>query len=367
MKRNLSYIAILICLLSLGVTACDETIHEYPRTNEVLVMVELNADRTPPLYYKGLIYDETGNSIVQELPHVSAMPYVPDERLCVRFIVELYKLPSAGASVDKGILVDRREFSVDRLAQPPQDTLAFQLPQGYYRVLSWADYAPEVRVSEWHFDTQQLNAVRENIDHTPMVNHHKNAAAGSCDFSVTVGRYGEEISVSTPGSTATATPSGVPLVPVYMERPSARFHLWATDWNEFSKKRSRASVNNLLVRVVYKQYVGVGYNVESGMLNAFIESRTMEMMPPDEPSGGEVLLAYDYVLANDGREDHVLVDIFIYNTDGEEINHYQNVDIPLYRNHETVLRGPFLTKKIGSGNIGIDDDFDDEFVVVIPD
>lgn len=156
-------------------------------------------------------------------------------------------------------------------------------------------------------------------------------------------------------------------MPVYMKRPSARFHLWATDWNEFSKKRSRASVNNLLVRVVYKQYVGVGYNVESGMLNAFIESRTMEMMPPDEPSGGEVLLAYDYVLANDGREDHVLIDLFIYDEEGQEINHYQNIDIPLYRNHETVLRGPFLTKKIGSGNIGIDDDFDDEFVVVIPD
>lgn len=367
MKRNLSYIAILICLLSLGVTACDETIHEYPRTNEVLVMVELNADRTPPLYYKGLIYDETGNSIVQELPEEQATGYIPDERLCVHFIVELYKLPSAGASVDEGILVDRRELSTDRLAQPPQDTLAFQLPQGYYRVLTWGDYAPEARVSDWHFDTSRLNAVRENIDHTPMVNHHKNAAAGSCDFSVTVGRYGEEISVSTPGSTATVTPSGVPLVPVYMERPSARFHLRATDWNDYSKKRSRASVNDLQVRIVYKQYVGIGYNVESETLNAFVESRTMEMVPPEDPDGGEAVLAYDYVLTNDGREDHVLIDLFIYDEEGQEINHYQNIDVPLYRNHETVLRGPFLTKQVGSGDIGIDDEFDDEFVVVIPD
>ena len=29
--------------------------------------------------------------------------------------------------------------------------------------------------------------------------------------------------------------------------------------------------------------------------------------------------------------------------------------------------GPFLTKTIGSGDIGIDDDFDNEHVVVIPD
>lgn len=368
MKRNLSHIVVaLACTLSLGFAACDETIHEYPRTNDVLVMVELNADRMPPFYYKGLLYDEEGNCTVQELPHEPAMPYVPDERLCVRFIVELYQLPSAGASVTKGMLVDRREFSADRLAQPPQDTLAFRLPQGHYRVLAWADYAPESRVDEWHFDTRQLNAVLEHVDHTPEVNHHKNAAAGNCDFSVTIGRYGEEISVATPGSTVGTTSSGTPLVPVYMVRPLARFQLMATDWNEFSKKRSRASVNNLLIRVVYKQYVGVGYNVENETLNAFVESRTMEMSPPQEPGGGEVLLAYDYVLTNDGREDHVLVDLFICDEEGEEINHYQNIDVPLYRNHETVLRGPFLTRQVGSGDIGIDDDFDDEFVVVIPD
>ena len=48
-------------------------------------------------------------------------------------------------------------------------------------------------------------------------------------------------------------------------------------------------------------------------------------------------------------------------------NHYQNIDVPLYRNRETVIKGPFLTKTIGSGDIGIDDDFDNEHVVVIPD
>ena len=73
------------------------------------------------------------------------------------------------------------------------------------------------------------------------------------------------------------------------------------------------------------------------------------------------------MLTDDGREDHVLIDVFVYDENGDEVNHYQNIDVPLYRNRETVLRGPFLTQNVGSGDIGIDDGFDDEFVVVIPD
>ena len=66
-------------------------------------------------------------------------------------------------------------------------------------------------------------------------------------------------------------------------------------------------------------------------------------------------------------EADALRDVFVYDENGDEVNHYQNIDVPLYRNRETVLRGPFLTQNVGSGDIGIDDGFDDEFVVVIPD
>mgnify|MGYP005801014623 FL=1 len=45
---------ILACLVAEGILACDRTIHEYPRSTDVVVLVELNADRTPPVYYKGL-------------------------------------------------------------------------------------------------------------------------------------------------------------------------------------------------------------------------------------------------------------------------------------------------------------------------
>lgn len=94
--------------------------------------------------------------------------------------------------------------------------------------------------------------------------------------------------------------------------------------------------------------------------------RTMETTPTTVLGDGSVLLAYDYVLTSSDKEDHVLVDVFIYAND-QELNHYQNITIPLQRNRETVVKGPFLTKEIGSGDIGIDDDFDGGFEVVIPD
>lgn len=368
MKRDRFHISMLLGMLVLLATACDQTIHEYPGSGNVPVLVELNVDRTPPNYYKALTYDDEGGYFEEELTPDASWAYIPDERLSLRFVVELYKVPSAGASVEKGSLVERREIAMDRLALPPQDTVLFYVPEGNYKVLSWADYVPQTSGEDWHFDTGQLNAVRENMDHAPQVNHHKNAAAGSCDFAVTIGRYGETVSVSTgaAGSTASVTPSGEPVVPVYMTRPSARFRLWATDWNDFTRKKSRA-VNDLQVKIVYKQYIGVGYNVESESLNAFVETHEMDMVPVTVTDDGSLLLAYDYVLTNTGREDHVLIDVFVCDKNGDEINHYQNIDVPLSRNRETVLKGPFLTREVGSGDIGIDDEFDDEIVVVIPD
>lgn len=66
------------------------------------------------------------------------------------------------------------------------------------------------------------------------------------------------------------------------------------------------------IKIIYKQYVSVGYNVGTEMPNALIETRTMETAPTTLTDDGTLLLAYDYVLASDRREDHVLVDVFVY-------------------------------------------------------
>lgn len=343
--------------------SCDTTIHEYPQTEKsALILLELNTDRTPPQYYKEVTYDHEGNYQETELEATLSSSYIPDERLSMRLIAELYKLSSVEDRVDQGVLVARRIVTVDRLKEAPQDTLKFHVPSGIYRALTWADYTLKDDQEDWHYQTEKLDAIQENVDHKPRVNHHKNSAAGSCNFLV-------DFNLSKSGNPTIlqrtrATPAPDHVVPVQLQRAVGRFRLRATDLQEFLKSGNR--IEDLSVQIVYKQYVSAGYNVDTENPNRFVQTHTMETIPSIVPEDGSVLLAYDYVLTSLDKEDHVLIDVFIYKDD-RELNHYQNITIPLQRNKETVIKGPFLTQKVGSGDIGIDDDFDGGFEVVIPD
>lgn len=353
---------LIFCVIVTLFTACDKTIHEYPKSGESVVLVELNVDRTPPRYYKELSYDSHGEYIENVLEPDLSEIYTADERLCMRIITELYKMSSYDDPIDKGELVARREISVDRLKEAPQDTLQFHVPAGLYRALTWADYVPETNVTDWHFRTNTLNAIEVDIDHKPQNNHHKNSAAGISNFAVNFdsSESGNPILLDE----TRATPVSNSVVPVYLERAVGRFRLWATDLQDFLNSGNR--IEDLQIKIIYKQYISAGYNVDTQTPNLFVQTHTMETTPTTVPGDGTVLLAYDYVLTSSDKEDNVLVDVFIYKDD-KELNHYQNITIPLQRNRETVVKGPFLTKTIGSGDIGITDDFDDEIVVVIPD
>lgn len=350
------------CLV-VWLVSCDTTIHEYPQTEEnALILLELNADRTPPQYYKEVTYDHEGNYQEAELEATLSSAYIPDERLSMRLIAELYKLSSVEDRVDQGVLVARRIVTVDRLKEAPQDTLKFHVPAGLYRALTWADYSLKDNANDWHFKTDQLDAVQVDVDHKPRDNHHKNSAAGKCNFSVDfdLSKSGDPIIWSETRS----TPSADLVVPVYLDRAVGRFRLWATDLQDFLNSGNR--LEDLRIQIIYKQYVSAGYNVDTENPNRFVQTQTMETIPSLVPEDGSVLLAYDYVLTSLDKEDHVLIDVFIYKDD-RELNHYQNITIPLQRNKETVIKGPFLTQKVGSGDIGIDDDFEGGFEVVIPD
>ena len=342
------------CLV-VWLVSCDTTIHEYPQTEEnALILLELNADRTPPQYYKEVTYDHEGNYQEAELEATLSSAYIPDERLSMRLIAELYKLSSVEDRVDQGVLVARRIVTVD--------TLKFHVPAGIYRALTWADYTLKDDQEDWHYQTEKLDAIQEKVDHKPRVNHHKNSAAGSCNFLV-------DFNLSKSGNPTIlqrtrATPAPDHVVPVQLQRAVGRFRLRATDLQEFLKSGNR--IEDLSVQIVYKQYVSAGYNVDTENPNRFVQTQTMETIPSIVPEDGSVLLAYDYVLTSLDKEDHVLIDVFIYKDD-RELNHYQNITIPLQRNKETVIKGPFLTPKVGSGDIGIDDDFEGGFEVVIPD
>ena len=351
MKTHIIH-ALAYSLILLVSTGCDRTIHEYPQQVKSLVVVELNADRTPPTFYKEVSYNSNGIYTDRMLEPSFSEEYTADERLALRFVVELYRIPSADATVSDGVLAERRVLSVNRLAEAPQDTLHFYLPDGNYRALGWADYVPKNELKDWHFETSALNSIKVDLEHKPQNNHHKSSAAGWGGF--TLGN-----------SSAPVDTVRQPVIPIAMKRPSARFKLWSTDWKEY--QNSGKDTSDLNVRIEYIQYISAGYDVESENPNFFTPTRQMETTPSHVEGDSTVLLAYDYVLTSNDQEDYVLMDVVITDKDGNEINRCQRIAVPLRRNQETIVKGPFLTEEIKACDIGIDDSFSDEHVIIIPD
>lgn len=349
--------------------ACDATIHEYPHPVTTHVVVELNVDRSAPLYYKELTYGKDGVSEEKLLAEESAEPYTADERLAMRLVAEVHQGErDALRGSPSTHIVARREKIVARDMLPPQDTLHIELPDGDYTILTWADYVPAAEPADWHYQTASLTAISITEGHTPRVNHHKSAATGYTDFAVdrSTSQQGRTIIKCYSHESLARNTADEGYIPVYTNRPLGRYKIYATDIDEYVA--AGGSLDEIQVQVTYRQYISNGYNVATQQPNSFIEASTFVTQPqlPVTRSGSqETPLAYDYVLVSTDKEDHIKADLFIYDKDGTEINHYQDIDIPLQRNKETVIRGPFLTLERGSGGISINEEFEGEHVVEV--
>ena len=124
------HLAILAALAAcaLGLAGCEATIHQYPAEEQAMedFVVRLHADRTPPPFYKEIAYDPDGRRTETELEAEASPAYLPDDRLALRFVVEVR---DNGLGGDEAV-VARRELTVDNDALPPQAEVHFRLPAG---------------------------------------------------------------------------------------------------------------------------------------------------------------------------------------------------------------------------------------------
>ena len=343
-KRRICNRVCIALTMGIALIACDATIHEYPEEVQPnrLIVIEPNVDRLPPPYHKLVRYDEDYNRTVHDLPDRNSQPYEAEDEFEMRIIVDIYKgFPAVRTASSQRI--ERRVVYVPNDALPPQDTLHVWLPEGDYCALAWADYVPKTYRDDWHYNTDELTAITTTISTYPDNPHHRSTAAGQVSF-----------------ASAPAT------VPVYLERPSGRYRVIALDYEDFIQ--TGGSLEGLTVKVIYKQYVSVGYNVATGEPNLFTSTYSFNVQPEDIDYEGkrEVSLFGDYIFTSDERETTILADFYFYDADGLEINHCEGVEIPLMRNQETIVAGYFLTRELGEGNdVSIDDDFEGEYVVEI--
>ena len=356
MKRT-KYIAIVCNLLF--IVGCDATIHEYPEIQEALVVLEPNVSRMQPEYHKLVSYDEKGQCTVGMMEETTAQTYQPEDGYVLRIIADVYEGRIDEQSGERH-RVSRRVVITDKDAQPPQDTIHIRLPEGNYYVLAWADYVKEDEEADWHYLTDTLTKIKTNLDTYPANTHHRSSATGSqafdIDYNLTQEGYpsvGSEVLTSR-------------TVPVNMSRPSGRYRVVALDYDDYLSMGGNP--DEMTVKVIYKQYVSVGYNVATGEPNRFVSTYSFNIRPSDICDEGkkEASLFGDYLFTGSNGETNVVADFYFFDALGHEISHSQNIEIPLKRDHETVIAGYFLTHSLGHGDdVSIDDKFDGEFVVEI--
>lgn len=369
MKAGRFYMAMSAGILAGLLTGCDATIHQYPAPEEATVdfVVQLNCDRTPPPFYKEIRYDASGNRTENLLEAEASPAYLPNDLLDLRFVVEIRDRNRT----DEGgtpQTVARRELTVDNDALPPQAELHFELPAGGdYTAVSWCDYVPASTRTDWHFDTSTLDFIAVNLENTPRELHHKNSGTGYTDFRMNgAGRvdvtYAQAVTRAPGVQTRSEETDG--LVPVYMSRPAGRLRLYTDDLAEF--RQTGQDIESVQVVILYKQFVSSAYNALRQAPCQWVSTRRTETHPSVVNETGNVCLAYDYILTDSEDETHVLADFYFLDADGNELSHTTNVDIPLRRNRETVIRSRFLTQDIGEGGLNVDEGFDDEYVIVVP-
>lgn len=353
-----------------ALAACDATIHQYPGQPAVVpdidFIVQLNADRTPPPFYKEITYDRDGNRHETELEAEASPAYLPHDLLTLRFVVEVRDNRTTDADGNPTV-VARRELTVDNDALPPQAALHFTLPaDGQYTAVSWADYVPASDPTDWHFDTSTLSFIQVNLENTVQELHHKNSATGYTHFTQNDDgnlhlTYPQRVTRA--DGTEGVTEERTDTVPVYMTRPAGRLRLYTDDLEEF--RQTGGNIEEVQVVIRYKQFVSVAYDALGQEPCHWVSTRQTVTHPSIVNETGNVCLAYDYILVDSDNETHVVADFYFYDAEGNELSHTTDVDIPLRRNRETVIRSRFLTQDVGNGGIGVDEGFDNEYVIVV--
>lgn len=356
--RRTTLISALLALLSVVFTGCD--IHEYPNipTGAPLVL-HLNFDTIMPLHQE-VIYTKTHRRV-----RGSALPTAYD----VRHIVSVHRLLNDGsynrtADTVFTYLCD----NVDSL----NCTRVLNLREGDYRFFVWTDYVAEGQESDLFYNTTDFAEIilQSRSNHTGN-NNYRDAFRGEQTVSVRAKR--DEITPVHNEAT------------VQMGRPLAKFKFISTDFDAFLEKAIEEEAarqanspstgssetdtenksidpNDYSVVFRYAEFMPCSYNMftdhpADSWTGVWFSSALKPM------SDTEVEMGFDYVFVN-GAEAGVKVLVEVYNKDGVLVSSSPVIEVPLKRNHVTIVRGEFLTS-VAQGGITIRPGFDGDYNIEI--
>lgn len=238
--------------------------------------------------------------------------------------------------------------------------IMLELPSGNYNVMVWSDLM-QTNTDKPFYNAENFAEITLQGDHMGNTDH-RDAFRGSSNLSVV--------------ADVMARPPEV--LDVAMQRPLAKFEILTTDLKEFVDKElaflqkeaaargeiSPPRVNTDDYRVVF-YYSGFMPNTYNMNTDKPIDSETGVMFESKLKilSENDASLGFDYVFVN-GKQSAISIQIGLYDKEDRQLALSDPVDVPLRRNHHTILKGSFLMQQT-SGGITINPDFDGNHNILI--
>lgn len=340
MNSLFRYLMLLSFTLMLG--ACD--VHQWPIEKDIVVpdteiIVKLGFDRDMKVwehYYD--VETKVLTPLAAELP-------VYDNRMTdgvIRHVIRVYPYDEYNSNLDRHVC----EFSYfEDLSESDYDfETKITLPLGDYTIVAWSDLVPPDEESYIHDVTEFASA--QIVDHR-INSDYRDAFRGTRSLMA-----------------ADILPGDPVVVELEMHRPMAKFEIIADGLEEFlereaSRRVSRQGIEDYKVAIAYAGYMPFAYNI---LTDGIVDSRYREVFisSPTIIDSSSASLGFDYALIRNS-DSTAPVQIGIYDADGEELALSDPIQIPLRRDHHTVIRGNFFSAHSSGGSIGIDPDFDGEF------
>ena len=349
--RKILYLIISYMPLLL-LTACD--VHEWPEAPErVSFHLRLNYETEITEWHHS--YD--GSDVIEQGYGRTYDNHLSSGK--IRYVIRAYPISKKQRAAENHI----EEFVFTRNISDGYDYgVTLDLPAGSYSIMVWSDLAGSEGDSYFH-DASNFGEIRLLEGHVGNTDY-RDAFRGTGGIELI-----SDIIEHDPDT-----------LDIAMQRPLAKFELVTNDLKDFIEKETARqnalvsaepasheetkSIDVEKCKVVF-YYRGFMHNQFSIFSDKPVDSATGVMFEStaEQLTDNEATLGFDYIFVN-GSESAVTMQIGLYNEDGEQLSMTEAIEVPIKRNHHTIITGTFLMSE-AMGGVTINPDFDGNHNVII--
>jgi hypothetical protein len=339
-----------MCLPILFLSACD--VHEWPETPE-FVKMHLRLNYETDMTEWEHLYD--GAEVIEQGYGETYDNHRDYGK--IRYIVRTYPVSEKMRTTSD--YTQEFVFTKD-ISEGYDHEVTLDLLPGNYNVMVWSDLV-HTNGNDHFYEATSFAEITLREGHKGNTDH-RDAFRGTSNICLV----------------ADIVEHDSPILDVVMQRPLAKFEFVTTDLKEFIDKEyqyllkeaetrgellpTRVNTDDYKVVLYYSGYMPFAYNMNAdkpvdSKLGVSFESKI------DVLNENEASLGFDYVFVN-GKTSSVTVQIGLYDKEDSQLALSVPINVPLQRNHHTVVKGSFLMEET-SGGITINPDFDGNHNIVI--